>query len=379
MTRAALTAPTDVGREPKAPVTLHGGRYGAFLPGGAGAGPAAVLALQRSAGNRAVLGLLGRGTGSVLARCPGRCTCGEGCGEDEAVAEDAAGRLRRALARSTTPARAPASLTARSHPADATAAGTLARDTALDIDDSAPDTDAQESAAAPRDLARPRARILARASARQLSCGAGPLDVPGDPPLTVDDPVQVVTDAEDRAGEIMDTAISELDFTIRQIADGAPIGFPTISDSLGQALRIMGLDPDNPRIWRGRGIGTARLLLRRLGLIRSTMGIAGYRYTCIGPARGRIGDCEGVICGDDGQAADASSCRGSFRTVFCQGFWRREPDEQASELIHEKSHNFAEFIQDRGREGNAACYARFCLIVAGVEGEAQRADICPDP
>jgi hypothetical protein len=271
-------------------------------------------------------------------------------------------------------------LTARSHPADATPAGTLARDTALDIDDSAPNTDAQESVAAPSDLAaHPRARILARASARQLSCGAGPLDVPGDPPLTVDDPVQVVTDAEDRAGEIMDTAISELDFTIRQIADGAPIGFPTISDSLGQALRVMGLDPDNPRIWRGRGIGTARLLLRRLRLIRSTMGIAGYRYTCIGSARGTVGNCVGVICGDDGQAADAVSCGGSFRTVFCQGFWRREPDEQASELIHEKSHNFADFIQDRGREGNAACYARFCLIIAGVEGEAQRADLCPDP
>jgi hypothetical protein len=86
-----------------------------------------------------------------------------------------------------------------------------------------------------------------------------------------------------------------------------------------------------------------------------------------------------VICGDDGQAADAVSCGGSFRTVFCQGFWRRKPDEQASELIHEKSHNFADFIQDRGREGNAACYARFCLLVAGVEGEAQRADLCPDP
>jgi hypothetical protein len=221
--------------------------------------------------------------------------------------------------------------------------------------------------------------VLARVEARQLSCGAGPLDVPGVTPITIDDPVQVLTDAETRAQEIMDAAIGELSFTIDQIAGGAGIGFPTVSDSLAQGLRLMGLDPDDPGIWRGRGIGSARLLLRRLRLIRSTIGIAGFRYTCLGPARGNVGRCVGEICGNDGESANAVSCGGAFRTALCRPFWRESPESQAETIIHERSHNFADFIQDRGREGNAGCYSRFCQVVAGVDESVQRADLCPDP
>jgi hypothetical protein len=218
--------------------------------------------------------------------------------------------------------------------------------------------------------------LLQRTPARKVSCAPGPLNVPGDPPLTIDDPVAVITEAERRANEILDETIGELDFTIQQIAAGEPVSSPTISDSLAHGLRIMGLDPDDPRVWSGRGIGSARLLLRRLRLIRSTIGEGSFFFTCLGPARGKIGKCEGAIC--DGNA-NAASCGGSFRINFCRGFWEEDAELQADTIIHESSHSFADFILDSGREGNAECYSRFVQIVAGVDEAEQRADLCPDP
>lgn len=217
--------------------------------------------------------------------------------------------------------------------------------------------------------------LLQRTPARKVSCAPGPLNVPGAPALTIDDPVAVITAAESRANANLDAAISELDFTIGQIAGGAGMGFPTVSDSLGRGLEVMGLNPDDPRIWRGRGIGTARLLLRRLRLIRSTIGAGSFFFVCLGRARGRIGSCEGDICTN----AEAASCGGSFQIHLCRPFWEADPESQASILLHESSHNFADFIQDRGREGNAECYTRFVHIVTGIDEALQRPDLCPDP
>jgi hypothetical protein len=48
-----------------------------------------VLALQASAGNRAVARALGAGMGATLARCGGgRCTCGGACGKGEELLEE---------------------------------------------------------------------------------------------------------------------------------------------------------------------------------------------------------------------------------------------------------------------------------------------------
>lgn len=226
-----------------------------------------------------------------------------------------------------------------------------------------------------REHGSPAVARLQRTPARKVSCAPGPLNVPGGP--TIADPVAVITAAEDRANEVLDAAIGELDFTIRQIADGAGVGWPTISDSLAHGLRIMGLDPDDPRVWSGRGIGSARLLLRRLRLIRGTIGTGSFFFTCIGPASGTIGRCSGTICGGGG--ANAASCGGSFRINFCAPFWSATAENQAETLLHESCHNFADFIQDSGREGNAGCYSRFAQIVAGVDDAFQRADLCPDP
>ena len=265
-----------------------------------------------------------RSVAAVLARCgAGGCTCGGRC-QDEEILERGQHQLRRAVAERTS------------------ARG-----------------------------------VLQRTPARKVSCAPGPLTLATGQAIA--DPVAVITAAEDRANEVMDAAIGELDFAIQQIAGGAGIGWPTVSDTLGRGLRVMGLDPDDPRVWSGRGIGTARLLLRRLRLIRSTIGAGSFFFTCIGPANGRIGACEGPICGADGRGAEAASCGGSFRTNFCIPFWESDADDQAATIVHESSHNFADFILDSGREGNAECYARFVGIVGDAGDDFGSAALCADP
>jgi hypothetical protein len=217
---------------------------------------------------------------------------------------------------------------------------------------------------------------LQRTPANKVSCsGSTPLNVPGTPALSVADPVGVITAAEDRANQVLDAAIDDLDFTRGQILGGAPIGWPTIGDSLARAMRLLSLDPDSDHVWRDTGIGTAHLLLRRLRAIRRTIGAGSFFFTCIGPRSGSIGVCSGDIC----TGANAVSCGGSFRIVFCAPFWRESAEAQAETLLHESSHNFAHFIQDRGREGNEGCYSRFAQVAAGVDEAHQRADLCPDP
>ncbi len=86
------------------PAALSAGRCPANTPLSAfAAGPAAVrvLALQRASGNRATTQFLRgslEGSTRVLARCPGRCTCGGKCGRHEEETDPIFGReLRRAV------------------------------------------------------------------------------------------------------------------------------------------------------------------------------------------------------------------------------------------------------------------------------------------
>ncbi len=216
---------------------------------------------------------------------------------------------------------------------------------------------------------------LRRTPARKVSCAPGPLTLSDGTEIA--DPVAVLTDAENSANATLDAAIDELSFTIAQINAGAEVGWPTISDNLGHAISVMGLDPNSRAVWTGRGIGTAGLLLRRFQLVRGTIGAGSFFFTCIGPARGTIGNCaEGEICSG---GINAVSCPGSFRIHFCEPYWRNGPEAQAETLLHESFHNFAAFIGDTGREGNAGCYSRSAQIIANVDPAFQRADLCPDP
>jgi hypothetical protein len=221
-----------------------------------------------------------------------------------------------------------------------------------------------------------RRTFLQRASAGQLSCGSGPLTL--DDGTVIDDPVGVITAAETTVNQLLDSAIAELDFTIQQIRGGAAIAFPTISDALALGLQIMGLDPNSDRVWNqdgGVGNYTAALLLKRLRLVRSTIGAGTFFFVCLGPAVGTIGVCAGAIC----QGANSRSCAGSFQIDLCTGFWEEDAASQAGTILHESTHNFAFFVQDVGREGNAECYARFAQVVGGSDVGGQRLDLCPDP
>jgi hypothetical protein len=63
--------------------------------------PASVLALQRTAGNAAVVALLGgveTAPARVLSRCAGACTCGGSCGSEDLLEEEGAALLARAVA-----------------------------------------------------------------------------------------------------------------------------------------------------------------------------------------------------------------------------------------------------------------------------------------
>jgi hypothetical protein len=227
-------------------------------------------------------------------------------------------------------------------------------------------------------------RWLRRTPARKVSCGGGPLNVPGAPPLVVADPVAVITAAEDGANQTLDSAIDTLTTNRNDIVAGAPVGFPTIGDATASGLRLLAINPDSAAAWRGNGIGSVGLLLRRLTAIRGSIGAGSFFFTCLGPANGAIpalpgsggAGCAGALC--DGNA-NAVSCGGTFRMVLCEPFWRETPEAQAETLLHESCHNFADFIQDRGREGNAGCYSRCAQVIAGVDPAHQRADLCPDP
>ncbi|MGH7841779.1 MAG: eCIS core domain-containing protein [Candidatus Binataceae bacterium] len=222
---------------------------------------------------------------------------------------------------------------------------------------------------------------LQRTPARKVSCATHlPLTLPDG--TTIDDPVAVITAAENEANLLLDNAIAELSFTIDQIGGGAPIAFPTISDALALGLQLMGLDPDSERVWTqhgGVGNFTAALLLRRLRFIRGPIGKGDFFFVCLGPPAGTISDCSGPIC----QGAEAASCAGSFITNFCEPFWRGSDADQAATIIHETSHNFAEFIGSAGEIGRgeniAECYVRFAQVIGGVDIGEQRLDLCPDP
>jgi hypothetical protein len=224
------------------------------------------------------------------------------------------------------------------------------------------------------------AGVLQRTPARKVSCAPGPLNLPGGG--VIDDPVGVITDAENRANELLDQAIAELDFTRQQILGGAAIAPPTISDGLALGLQLMGLDPNIERVWRqtgGPGNYTAALLLRRLRLIRGVIGSGGFFFTCLGPQNGTIGHCAGPIC----SVGEAGTCSGSFLIDLCEPFWVHDDEDQAATIIHESAHNFAEFIGARGEVGNGAsiaeCYARFAQVVGGSNIAHPRTDLCPDP
>jgi hypothetical protein len=223
-----------------------------------------------------------------------------------------------------------------------------------------------------------------RTPARQVSCAnSTPLHVPGANPVDIGDPVGVITAAEDRANQMFDDVIGEIDFTRQRIIAGEPVGWPTISDALAQGLLLMGLDPDDRAIWTaptGTGQRSVPLLLRRLRLIRGTIGAGSFFFFCLGTGMTRVGTCASPAgSADICTGAVATTCSGEFFTAFCPTFWTNSAEDQAARIVHESAHNFATFIGHSGRFTNAECFARLVQVFAGVPEAEQRVDLCPNP
>jgi hypothetical protein len=223
---------------------------------------------------------------------------------------------------------------------------------------------------------------LHRTPAKQVSCASHtPLVIPGTG-VSIADPVGVITAAEDRANQMFDDVIAELEYNRRQILGGAPAAFPTISDAIAQGLRIMGLNPENKAIWtapKGTGLASVPLLLRRLKGIRSTIGAGSFFFFCLGTGKKTLGGCAAKEGEDICTGAVASTCAGQFFTTFCPPFWSNSAERQAGTIVHESAHNFATFIEHSGRFSNAPCFARLVQVYAGVSRADQRPDQCPDP
>lgn len=220
---------------------------------------------------------------------------------------------------------------------------------------------------------------LHRTPASKVSCANRTPLVIRSTGTTIADPVGVITAAENRANEMFDDVIGELDFTRQQILAGAPVASPTISDALAEGLVLMGLNPDDPAIWNapdGTGRRSVPLLLRRLRSIRRTIGAGSFFFFCDGTGMTRLGNCGAPdIC--DG--AVLTTCAGEFFTAMCPQFWDLSAENQAARIVHESAHNFATFIGHTGRFTNAKCFARLIQVFAGVPAAEQRIDLCPDP
>jgi hypothetical protein len=180
------------------------------------------------------------------------------------------------------------------------------------------------------------------------------------------DPVAVITAAETRGQEILDSAIGSLAAAQTAIQGGAPAAVPTFNDATGLGLRFIGINENDAGKWTRAGSNTdftVTILLKRLRGMRSIVGGGGVFYTCLGPATGTLGACApGNICNP--ATVDAATC--GFRTALCVPFWTEGFIDQVDTIVHESAHTFGDFVGDAGREGNAACYARCAETIAGV-------------
>ena len=217
---------------------------------------------------------------------------------------------------------------------------------------------------------------IQRTVSRLVGCDPGPFTSSGG--TNIQDPADFITQAEESAAELIQQTVDELNYTRNKIIGGEPAAWPVIGDQLAFALTLMGLNPDDRDVWTDTGIGTVHLLMRRLRAIRGTLTGTGIFYHCDPQGNVDMSPCSPGSC--SGGGGDAFSCAGSFRIGLCDSFWSQALlQERAVILMHEHAHNFAEFIQDSGREGNAECYARFVIEANGLTSSNQSITLCPNP
>jgi hypothetical protein len=187
--------------------------------------------------------------------------------------------------------------------------------------------------------------------------------------ITGPDPVGTIRRANVRAIEMLDAAILQLRSTRQRIVTGGAVGFPTISDALGQALQNrFGLDPNSRAIWTSTGARSVHILIRRMLGSRQILADGWMRYTCLGGPTVTLGACSGDGCKGRTRAV---SCGGHSRIVLCAPWWTEDLginklDAQAKTLLHECFHIYFAFIGDSGRFANAHCYDQLVFDLNGL-------------
>ncbi len=193
--------------------------------------------------------------------------------------------------------------------------------------------------------------------------------------ITGADPVGALSAAVDRAVELLDNVIDELETTRNNIIAGAPAAAPTISDAVALAIRNrFRINPENRNVWTGSGAGSIYVLLRRFRAVRSLLDGGWIRYTCLAGAYINTPSCAGPGCVG---ATRAAACPGVTRIFLCRPFWAGTLDDRARILIHESHHVYYGFIGDTGHLGNAHCYAQFVLELNNLTVPAIYVGMCP--
>ena len=185
-----------------------------------------------------------------------------------------------------------------------------------------------------------------RVPERNVSCAGYPRDYPIFQVMGTDDPVGVIRQAVDKAVEVLDATIGELEHARGRIVDeGQPAAWPTISDHTAASLRTrMLLDPADPAVWTGEGPRTVFFLVRWLKNIRKILAGGQIKYTCID------GDCSS-------SSQWGAAIPGEYRIYLCRRWWRGDAGQsddvkllnRASTLIHEASHIYYSTQDDTGR------------------------------
>ena len=197
-------------------------------------------------------------------------------------------------------------------------------------------------------------------SARYIQLAAGPGKPGGATHAALrDDPYQtynqrargsIRTGSRPTGGAMID----ELEATRNGILSGAEVGWPTISDTLAQALRNrFRMEPESRQVWTGSGAGTVAVLSRPYRAVREVLNGAWLSYTCLAPATISTPTCAGPGCGEDTRAVP---CESVYRIFLCRPWRSDSADGQAATLLHEGFYIYFSFIADIGHLGNAHYY-----------------------
>jgi len=236
-----------------------------------------------------------------------------------------------------------------------------------------------------RNQAQQSARVGNLATTGTLRRRVNPNFVSCNPPsaaiaaITGADPVGVITAANERAIELLDNVIDELQTTRNSIVAGADAAFPTVSDGVALALaNRFHMDANDRDIWTRRGAGTVDALIRRFRGSRQILNDGAMRYQCLGGAAvnftfGGI-NCAGPGCGAQTRAV---SCEGVSLLVLCAPFYGDSADDQAATLMHECFHIYFGVIGDTGNLANAHCYDQFVSDLSGTAINPLFVGSCP--